>query len=67
MPYEQQWDPNVTDDCPPTEEVAATDPSNKGGPPVMTQMPCPYCFGTGKRKVGGYVQVWIEPPPPTQK
>ena len=62
MPYEQQWDPNVTASCPPTE-WRETWP-DKNGPPVMQEFPCLHCFGRGQRKVGGYVKVWVEPPPP---
>lgn len=69
MPYVRQWDPNVMGDCGDCQNGTVWVPMHaKGmdGPPEMVPRPCGNCTN-GRRRVGGYVQVWVEPDPPTKK
>jgi hypothetical protein len=58
VPYEDAWNPNITESCPKT--VTATR-FRADGSSYPEEIECPACSGTGERKVGGWVQVWIDP------
>lgn len=66
MPYERQWDPKVLGPCNNCTDGITWEMVDIKGMPEMRPRPCPECRN-GQREVGGWVNVWVEPDPPTKK